>query len=135
MIDFPAGLSALSDRYDIVLCDVWGVIHNGVQSFPEACEALAQWGATVGPVVLISNAPRPSADVVSQLDSLGVPRAAWSGFVTSGDATRALLAERAPGKVWKLGPPRDEARPGWKRIWEGNRPGDKNERLRLYRKN
>jgi HAD superfamily hydrolase (TIGR01459 family) len=108
MIDFPAGLSALSDRYDIVLCDVWGVIHNGVQSFPEACEALAQWGADVGPVVLISNAPRPSADVVSQLDSLGVPRAAWSGFVTSGDATRALLTERAPGKVWKLGPPRDE---------------------------
>jgi len=108
MIDFPAGLSALSDRYDVVLCDVWGVIHNGVQSFPEACEALTQWGTRVGPVVLISNAPRPSSDVVAQLDSLGVPRSAWSGFVTSGDATRALLAERAPGKAWKIGPPRDE---------------------------
>jgi len=107
MIDFPAGLSALSDRYDIVLCDVWGVIHNGVQSFPEACAALTQWGDKVGPVVLISNAPRPSFDVVSQLDSLGVPRSAWSGFVTSGDATRALLAERAPGKVWRIGPDRD----------------------------
>lgn len=108
MMDFPAGLSALSDRYDVVLCDVWGVIHNGVASFPEACDALTTWGAAKGPVVLISNSPRPSADVVAQLDSLGVPRSAWSGFVTSGDATRALLKARAPGKVWKIGPARDE---------------------------
>jgi HAD superfamily hydrolase (TIGR01459 family) len=107
MMDFPERLSALRDRYDIVLCDVWGVIHNGVRSFPDACDALAQWGANVGPVVLISNAPRPSHDVVSQLDGLGVPRAAWSGFVTSGDATRALLEARAPGKVWRIGPDRD----------------------------
>ncbi|OYW26682.1 MAG: HAD family hydrolase [Caulobacter sp. 12-67-6] len=107
MITFPAGLSALSDRYDIVLCDVWGVIHNGVQSFPQACDALVQWGEKVGPVVLISNAPRPASDVVAQLDSLGVSRAAWSGFVTSGDATRALLSARAPGKAWKIGPGRD----------------------------
>ncbi|WP_184722706.1 TIGR01459 family HAD-type hydrolase [Caulobacter sp.] len=108
MMDFPAGLSALSDRYDVVLCDVWGVIHNGVQNFPEACDALVKWGETKGPVVLISNSPRPSPDVVPQLDGLNVPRAAYSGFVTSGDATQALLKAQAPGKVWKLGPPRDE---------------------------
>jgi HAD superfamily hydrolase (TIGR01459 family) len=107
MTDLPAGLSALTDRYDVLLCDVWGVIHNGVERFPEACEALARWRAERGPVVLISNAPRPSAAVVEQLDSLGVPREAWSAFVTSGDATRALLAERTPGKVWRIGPDRD----------------------------
>ncbi len=108
MMDFPPGLSALSNRYDVVLCDVWGVIHNGVASFPQACAALTTWGQQKGPVVLISNSPRPSADVVAQLDSLGVPRSAWSGFVTSGDATRALLKTNAPGKVWKIGPERDE---------------------------
>ena len=53
MMDFPDGLSALSDRYDVVLCDVWGVIHNGVRSYPDACEALTQWGRTQGPVVRI----------------------------------------------------------------------------------
>lgn len=108
MMDFPPGLSALSDRYDVVLSDVWGVIHNGVASFPEACEALTKWAQTKGPVVLISNSPRPSHDVVAQLDALGVPRSAWQGFVTSGDATRALLKANAPGKVWKIGPARDE---------------------------
>jgi HAD superfamily hydrolase (TIGR01459 family) len=107
MMDFPAGLSALSNRYDVVLCDVWGVLHNGVQSFPEACDALTKWAATKGPVVLISNAARPSAAVVPQLDGLGVPRSAWNGFVSSGDATRALLADHVGTKVWKIGPDRD----------------------------
>jgi HAD superfamily hydrolase (TIGR01459 family) len=107
MMDFPAGLSALSNRYDVVLCDVWGVLHNGVQSFPEACDALTKWAATKGPVVLISNAARPAAAVVPQLDGLGVPRSAWNGFVSSGDATRALLADHVGTKVWKIGPDRD----------------------------
>jgi HAD superfamily hydrolase (TIGR01459 family) len=100
-------LSQVADRYDALLCDVWGVVHNGREHFPAACEALVRFRATRGPVVLISNAPRPASAVVSQLDGLGVPRAAWSAFVTSGDATRALLAERAPGPVWAIGPERD----------------------------
>src|SRR5262249_38899061 len=60
-----------------------------------------------GPVVLISNSPRPSSDVVHQLRALGVPDTCWSGFVTSGDATRELIAKRAPGPAWGLRPPRD----------------------------
>ncbi len=103
----PQGLSDLTDHYDVLLSDVWGVIHNGRESFPQACAALARWRAERGPVILISNSPRPSADVVTQLDALGVPREAWSAFVTSGDATRLLLAERAPGPAWRLGPDRD----------------------------
>jgi HAD superfamily hydrolase (TIGR01459 family) len=102
-----AGLSEIADRYDAVLCDVWGVIHNGREAFAQACAALVQFQETRGPVVLISNAPRPSSDVVCQLRSLGVPDAAWSGFVTSGDATREALAERAPGPAWAIGPVRD----------------------------
>ncbi|HQN51944.1 MAG TPA: TIGR01459 family HAD-type hydrolase, partial [Phenylobacterium sp.] len=56
-----SGLSDLVGRYDVILSDVWGVIHNGRESFPPATGALARWRAEVGPVVLISNAPRPSA--------------------------------------------------------------------------
>jgi HAD superfamily hydrolase (TIGR01459 family) len=58
-------------------------------------------------VVLISNAPRPASDVVAQLRALGVPDAAWSDFVTSGDATRRALMDRAPGPAWAIGPARD----------------------------
>ena len=102
-----SGLSAIADRYDAVLCDVWGVLHNGREAFPVPCDALSRFGAARGPVVLISNAPRPAVAVHDQLRGLGVPPAAWSGFVTSGDATRALLAARAPGPVFALGPERD----------------------------
>ena len=102
-----AGLSQLSGAYDALLCDVWGVIHNGRESFPAACAALALYRAERGPVILISNSPRPAGPVIEQLDSLGVPREAWSHIVTSGDATRLLLAERAPGPAWLIGPERD----------------------------
>ncbi|HWA59750.1 MAG TPA: TIGR01459 family HAD-type hydrolase [Caulobacteraceae bacterium] len=101
------GLSDIADRYDVILSDVWGVIHNGREAFPTPCAALARWRRERGPVVLISNSPRPSSAVQHQLDELGVPREAWSALVTSGDATRAILAEYAPGPAWKIGPDRD----------------------------
>lgn len=101
------GLSAVADRYDVLLSDVWGVIHNGRESFAAACAALIRWRAERGPVILISNAPRPSSAVHSQLDQLGVPREAWSAFISSGDATRILLGGRAPGPAWAIGPEKD----------------------------
>jgi HAD superfamily hydrolase (TIGR01459 family) len=102
-----SGLGEIAGDYDILLCDVWGVIHNGRESWPSACEALARFNREAGHVVLISNSPRPSHDVVAQLDRLGVPRDSWRAFVTSGDATRAELARRAPGPAWIIGPERD----------------------------
>lgn len=104
-----AGLADIASDYDILLCDVWGVIHNGRESWPEACEALIRFNRDHGHVVLISNAPRPASDVVAQLDGLGVPRDSWHAFVTSGDATRTELARRAPGPAWIIGPERDAA--------------------------
>lgn len=99
-----SGLRDVAPRYDVLLCDVWGVIHNGRESFPEACAALARFRAERGPVILISNAPRPHPPVVAQLDGLKVPRETWTRLVTSGDATRPILAERAPARVWAIGP-------------------------------
>jgi HAD superfamily hydrolase (TIGR01459 family) len=104
-----AGLADIANDYDILLCDVWGVIHNGRESWPEACDALSRFNRDHGHVVLISNSPRPASDVIAQLDGLGVPRESWRGFVTSGDATRMELARRAPGPAWIIGPQRDAA--------------------------
>ncbi len=102
------GLGAIAGDYDILLCDVWGVIHNGRESWPAACEALTRFNRDHGHVVLISNSPRPASDVIAQLDALGVPRDSWRAFVTSGDATRMELERRAPGPAWIIGPERDE---------------------------
>jgi HAD superfamily hydrolase (TIGR01459 family) len=102
-----SGLGEIAGDYDILLCDVWGVIHNGRESWPAACEALTRFNNAGGHVILISNSPRPGPGVVAQMDALGVPRDSWKAVVTSGDATRAELARRAPGPAWLIGPERD----------------------------
>jgi HAD superfamily hydrolase (TIGR01459 family) len=98
---------SLARNYDAVLSDVWGVIHNGVASFPAACEALGRFRERGGSVVLISNAPRPGNQVIRLLDHLHVPRSAYDGIMTSGDVTRAVVEQRAGEKVFLIGPERD----------------------------
>ena len=100
------GARAFSGRYRLWLCDVWGVVHNGVKANPDACEALLRHRARGGLVVLITNAPRPSPVIHGHLDSLGVSRDAYDLVVSSGDVTMELIAN-TPGKVFHLGPPRD----------------------------
>jgi HAD superfamily hydrolase (TIGR01459 family) len=104
------GLSALAPAYKAVLCDVWGVLHNGVAAFPKACEALQRYRAeTGGKVVLITNAPRPSPPILEQLARLGVPRDAFDAVVTSGDVTRAQLQAHSDVPVMHIGPDRDHS--------------------------
>lgn len=105
---FVSGLSALAPAYRGVLCDVWGVVHNGVSAFQPACEALVAYRKeTGGAVVLITNAPRPFGPVREQLDRLGVPQEAYDCVVTSGDVTHTLLARETKRKAYHIGPPRD----------------------------
>src|SRR5690606_9548730 len=101
------GLSQIADRYDVVLCDVWGVVHNGRVPFARSVDALERYIARGGRVVLVSNSPRPRDGFIAQLDDIGVSRGAWSAVATSGDATRAELKKRAPGPAWRVGPDRD----------------------------
>ncbi|WP_091950253.1 TIGR01459 family HAD-type hydrolase [Phyllobacterium sp. YR620] len=100
-------LDALMDRYDVLLCDVWGVLHNGVDSFAPASAALQRARQAGLTVVLITNAPRPFAGVAEQIHALGVPESAYDRIVTSGDVTRELI-RNAPRLVFHLGPERDE---------------------------
>jgi len=102
-------VASLGGSYDLVLSDVWGVIHNGVAAFPEACDALARFREAGAAVVLITNAPRPSEVVVRMLDRLAVPRAAYDGIVSSGDVTRGVIAARAGQSVLQIGPERDHS--------------------------
>ncbi len=106
-------LDELSASYDAVLCDIWGVVHDGVQSFGPACAALQRFRAAGGSVVLVSNVPKPRGPIPRQLDRLGVPRSAWDVVVTSGDTTRAALAARAPGPAHLIGTDVDAV------LWEG----------------
>jgi HAD superfamily hydrolase (TIGR01459 family) len=104
----------IADRYDAVLCDVWGVVHNGRQAYPAACAALQRLRNAGKHVILITNVPKPRGPIPSQLDRAGVPRDAWDAIVTSGDAIREELATRAPGPMFKIGPDDYD-----RTLWEG----------------
>ena len=102
-----AGLSEISNRYDAILCDIWGVIHNGLSAFPQASAALAAFRRKGGVVILVSNAPRPSAPIFSQLAKLGVTPDAFDEIATSGDVTIELVLDRIDEPVLHIGPARD----------------------------
>jgi HAD superfamily hydrolase (TIGR01459 family) len=104
---FTTHFSTLAGAYDVVLCDVWGVVHNSVVAFTDACIALTRFRRQGGTVVLITNAPRPAEVVRALLDGLDVPREAYDAIVTSGDVTRAIIAARAGQSAFHVGPERD----------------------------
>jgi HAD superfamily hydrolase (TIGR01459 family) len=93
--------------YDVLLCDVWGVVHNGIIAYADACAALERFRARGGVVILLTNAPRPGAAVVRILDRLAVPHAAYDAIVSSGDVTREIVEQRLAQRVFHLGPQRD----------------------------
>ncbi|QRM54466.1 TIGR01459 family HAD-type hydrolase [Sinorhizobium sp. BG8] len=96
----------ITGHYDVVLCDVWGVLHNGVEAFANASQALAAARAAGLAVVLITNSPRPSPGVKVQIRGLGVEDDAYDRIVTSGDVTRALISS-GPPKIYFIGGDKD----------------------------
>lgn len=108
---FIHGLSEIAPRYDAVICDVWGVVHNGRDAFPDAIAAIRRFRKERGPAILLSNAPRLPDGVETQFVRLGIPLDFYDGIVTSGLVARDDLIHRLeqPGELalFYLGPARD----------------------------
>ncbi len=110
---FPQILSGLRDiasGYDALVCDVWGVLHDGQTGNPNAVAALRKFRDSRGRVVLLSNAPRPKRDVEAMFQRFGIPLDCYDEIVTSGIATRLDLQARSTDKtlrMFHLGPERD----------------------------
>ena len=102
--------SEIAPEYDALICDIWGVLHNGTTAFTAACEALKHFRDSYGRVALLTNAPRPAKDLEEQFRRFGVPLDCFDTIVTSGAATREDLARRSAGErlaMLHLGPDRD----------------------------
>src|SRR3981081_3004157 len=104
---FAERLRDLVGGVDVVLSDIWGVVHNGLVAFPEACEALHSFRMQGGTVILITNAPRSADSVQRQLRKLDVADDIYDAIVSSGDLTRHFVADHPGRKVVWLGPERD----------------------------
>ena len=102
------GISEISDKFDVYFIDLWGVIHNGVQCYPEALKVLEKLKEQNKKIVLISNAPRPAAVVKIFLETIGLKSSCYDFLVTSGDITREYISLNSSKKnFYHLGPTRD----------------------------
>jgi len=103
------GLSALPAKYSALLCDIWGVLHNGKDAFPDIANTLRRFRAERGPILLLSNAPRPGTTVQKRLNELGIGPDCYDDILTSGDAARLLIRERGlEGQIcYHVGPEKD----------------------------
>ena len=104
------GLRTLAPRYQVLVCDIWGVIHNGRHAYEGVVDCLTSFRKSNGTVLLLSNAPRPSTPIREQLHGFGVSQDAYDTVVTSGDLTRKLLGEKsatAQYMIHHVGPDRD----------------------------
>lgn len=106
---FVEHLRELVGGIDVLLCDIWGVVHNGLVSFPEACDALRAFRAQGGTVILITNAPRPADSVQRQLRKLGVADDIYDAIVSSGDLARNFVMSRLGQSIYWIGPERDNS--------------------------
>jgi HAD superfamily hydrolase (TIGR01459 family) len=97
------------DGVDVILSDIWGVVHNGLKAWPDACAALAEFRRRGGKVVLITNAPRPADSVQRMLRRLHVADDVYDAIVSSGDLTRGYIDEHRKQKVFHIGPERDHS--------------------------
>jgi HAD superfamily hydrolase (TIGR01459 family) len=97
----------LFHTHPIWFCDIWGVVHNGVEPFAPTVATLVEHRRAGGRVILVSNSPRSREGIITQLDQIGVTRDAYDDAVTSGDVTQDLMRKVPDGKVYHLGPERD----------------------------
>ena len=85
-------LDDLDPKYRSILCDIWGVVHDGGQLLPGVGERLSKWKREGRHIVLLTNAPRPASSVQRTLDRLGLSRDSYDAISTSGEAGIAALA-------------------------------------------
>jgi HAD superfamily hydrolase (TIGR01459 family) len=97
----------LLTNYDVLFCDVWGVVHNGATAYREGCALLQRFREAGGTVILLTNAPRHKIAVAEILAEKHVPEAAWDAIVSSGTITAAAVNERGLARVHHIGPDRD----------------------------
>jgi HAD superfamily hydrolase (TIGR01459 family) len=113
---FLTGIRSLAERYDTFIVDLWGTLHNGIEAYPGAIDALARLEAAGKRVVLLSNAPRRAAAAEHTLAAVGIKPHHYGLLITAGEAAHTALRDRSDdwhrkleGPCWHLGPTRDRS--------------------------
>ncbi|MDA9643054.1 TIGR01459 family HAD-type hydrolase [bacterium] len=100
--------SEIDEKYDSIICDIWGVIHNGDELFSSSVECLLRYKKLGYPIILVTNAPRPSSEIKVILEKMGLNEKCYDKIITSGDLTQKILNKGDLGSsCYHIGPDRD----------------------------
>ncbi len=102
-------LAEVADRFDVLLVDVWGVLHDGDGALPGVVECLRRQLADGRRVIVFSNAARRRDAIAAELVTQGIPADCYSDIVSSGELTWQYLGSRPHRygrRCWYLGPER-----------------------------
>ncbi|MCH9765930.1 MAG: TIGR01459 family HAD-type hydrolase [Alphaproteobacteria bacterium] len=91
-------------RYQVLLCDVWGVVHNGAAAHEKACDALIEFRRRNGIVILVSNAPVPKFRVQAMLHRVGVPDGIANDIISSGEIALTHIRDAGYKRAFYIGP-------------------------------
>ncbi|MGA0134409.1 MAG: TIGR01459 family HAD-type hydrolase [Opitutales bacterium] len=105
------GLSSLRD-YDVLLVDQFGTLHDGTHPYPGAAEALRNFRAGGGKVIVVSNSAKPGTDNLARLRSMGFGSGEMDAVVTSGDVARQALSDGSLGAAFSGRKAHLSGRPG-----------------------
>ena len=102
------GLKSIVDNYDLYFIDLWGVIHNGIEIFKSSIEVLNELTKLDKEYILLTNAPRPNANVRIFIEKMGMDKKISTKVYTSGEAALDyLIANFKEKKFFHIGPSRD----------------------------
>ena len=100
--------SEIFEKYDSIICDIWGVIHNGQELFSSSVDCLYDLKNKGYPIILVSNAPRPGEEIKLILEKMGLKKNCYDKIITSGDLTQKILNDGSLGQnCYHIGPDRD----------------------------
>lgn len=100
---FLTGFAPLAERYDAVILDLWGTVHDGIRPLPGVIDCLQRMRAADITVAMLSNAPFRAERVVAVLDRIGVPQDLYGPVMSSGEEAWQALAERREPRYRELG--------------------------------
>ena len=88
------GMLALAPKYDGFILDLWGVVHDGTAPFPGVLDCMERLIGAEKRLVLLSNAPRRSDDVMRRIARIGIPERLYHGVMSSGEEAWQHLNHR-----------------------------------------
>ncbi len=97
------GLGELSADYDGFILDIWGVVHQGGDAYPEAVDCVRRLLDAGKRVVFLSNAPRRAETVAQIIEDKGIPRNLYDSVLSSGEAARIAFETGCEAALSGLG--------------------------------